>query len=135
MYVMSYGTFAAGREIMRCHFCKVPAVHRCTFKQPDPRIVFPGEIEPLDFVRDDLTLVYRPVKIIRVWPDIDYALVKFTGEHKALIERYVNVRLPCLRMEIHECGFQVCENHVRELDEGLLVCMEHWADLPVYSVA
>ena len=48
---------------MKCHFCLNPATSVCTFKQPDPRIVFPGEIQELDLVRDDVSLIYRP-KII-----------------------------------------------------------------------
>ena len=118
---------------MRCHFCKSPATHRCNFKQPDPRIVLPGEISELDIVRDDVALIYRPVKKI-VCSEGDYLVLKMAGEKRSTIQRFVNSRLPCLRMEIHECGFPVCENHIREVDEGVFQCMEHWPVLEkVYS--
>ena len=119
---------------MQCHFCKSPATHRCTFKQPDPRIVLPGEIQELDIIRDDVSLVYLPVKKTIACEAGDYMVLKLMGEKRATIQRFVNTRLPCLRMEIHECGFQVCENHIREVDEDLSICMEHWPDVgAVYS--
>jgi hypothetical protein len=110
---------------MRCHFCLKPATSVCTFKTPDPRIVFPDEIEELDLVRDDLTLIYRPVKKVHVNGD-DYAVLKLAGEKRSVIVRSVNVRLPCLRMEIHPCGNAVCDDHQREVDDDLLMCPDHW---------
>jgi hypothetical protein len=118
---------------MRCHFCLKPAVSSCTFQVPDPRIVFPAEIEKLDLIRDDVSLVYRPVKSIHVNGD-DYATLKLAGEKRSVIERHVNVRLPCLRMEIHDCGFAACDDHIREFDEGLTQCAEHWPKEKVYGV-
>jgi hypothetical protein len=110
---------------MRCHFCLKPAVSCCTFQVPDARIVFPAEIEKLDLIRDDVSLIYRPVKSIYVNGD-DYATLKLAGEKRSTIERHVNVRLPMLRMEIHDCGFAACDDHIREFDEGLTQCAEHW---------
>jgi hypothetical protein len=47
---------------MKCHFCLKEATSQCTFKVPDPRIVFPSEIEKLDLILDTVSLIYRPVK-------------------------------------------------------------------------
>jgi ATP-dependent Clp protease adapter protein ClpS len=93
---------------------------------PDARIVFPDEIQELDLVRDDLTLIYRPVKKrVHVNGD-DYTQLKFAGEKRSVIVRSVNVRLPMLRMEIHPCGNPVCDIHQREIDEDVLQCPDHW---------
>jgi len=110
---------------MNCHFCLKFATSFCTFKVPDPRIVFPDEIEKLDLIRDDVSLLFRPVKSIHVNGD-DYATLKFSAEKRSTIERHVNVRLPCLRMEIHPCGNPVCDDHQREVDEDVLQCPDHW---------
>lgn len=119
---------------MQCHFCKSPATTRCNFEQPDPRIVLPGEISELDIVRDDVSLIYRPVIKI-VAEQGDYLLIKMMGEKRGTIQRFVNSKLPCLRMEIHECGFPVCENHIREVADGVFQCAEHWPNIEkVYGV-
>lgn len=118
---------------MKCHFCLKPAVSCCTFQVPDARIVLPAEIEKLDFIRDDVSLLYMPVKSITVNGG-DYAAMKLAGAGRSVIERNVNVRLPCLRMEIHDCGFAACDDHIREFDEGLTQCAEHWPNEKVYGV-
>lgn len=95
--------------------------------------ILPSEIEKLDFVRDDVSLLYMVVKSITV-NGHDYAALTFSGVGRSTIERWVNVRLPCLRMEIHECGLWTCDDHIREFDEGLSQCAEHWEQERVYGV-
>jgi hypothetical protein len=94
--------------------------------------VFPGEIQELDLVRDDVSLIYRPVKSIHVNGD-EYARVKFAIEKRKTLERHYRLTLPCLRMEIQPCGNHVCDLHIRELDDDLSWCAEHWPAVKVYG--
>jgi hypothetical protein len=119
---------------MKCHFCLKEATSQCTFKVPDARIVFPSEIEKLDLILDTVSLIYRPVKTTPLVNGHDYTTLKFAGKKRSTIERLVNIRLPCLRMEIHECGLWTCDTHIREFDEGLTQCAEHWPVERVYGV-
>jgi hypothetical protein len=118
---------------MNCRFCLNPATSICTFTQPDPRIVFPEEIHELDLVRDDVSLVYRPVKKLVLANGDEYASVKFTVEKRKTLERHLRRTLPCLRMEIQPCGNHVCEMHIRELDDDLSWCAEHWPAQKAYG--
>lgn len=111
---------------MKCFFCLNPATSVCTFTLPDPRIVMPEEIQELDLVRDDVSLVYRPVKKLVLANGDEYASVKFAIEKRKTLERHYRRTLPCLRMEIQPCGNHVCDMHIRELDDDLSWCAGHW---------
>jgi hypothetical protein len=113
---------------MKCHFCLNAATSVCTFKQADPRIIFPEDIQELDLVQDDLSLVYRPVKKVVIVNGDVYACVKFAIEKRKTMDRHMRRTLPCLRMEIHPCGNHVCDLHIRELDDDLSWCAEHWPE-------
>ena len=65
---------------MKCKFCLRPATYVCTYTVPDPRIVMPEEIHELDLVRDDVSLIYRPVKKLVLSYGDEYACVKFAIE-------------------------------------------------------
>jgi hypothetical protein len=112
----------------------------CTHPIPFPRIVTPAEVETGDFllsvfggafyevidrgsIEDFLSLA--PVRMYR------FRLLENGRE----VTRSYTAHMPTLVMEMGRCGRRVCERHIREFDDDVYQCAEHWPNMDqVYSV-
>jgi hypothetical protein len=124
-----------------CYICGRPPIAACTMPVAGKWIALPEEIKPGDFIQLPRDLQFYRVLSWRLgtppsWRNIE-GIPSYIFELSGVrSEVEFTATLPILRLLKTPCGIFACERHMRELDENVYQCAEHWEEMErVYSAA
>jgi hypothetical protein len=117
-----------------CYFCQRPSIASCSTATQDRWIALPDEIRVGDLIQWPCDLqFYKVVGWAKAITE-DYWIGELVGGRRVIEE--FRAQLPIVRLLKTPCGIFACERHMRELDDDVFQCAEHWTDFErVYSAA